>query len=380
MSMKRCIALFLTVTLLLSVLGGCGTVETKERLGNGWEPERSMELQFATQFSVDYYQDGYKLISLADGTRFLVIPEGSELPKGIAKDIVPLYQPVENIYLAAAASMCLFDALDCMDVIRLSGTKKDGWHIENAQLAMQEGRILYAGKYSEPDYEMMLDHRCPLAIESLMIGHASEVKDKLEELGIAVFIDQSSMEPHPLGRTEWIKLYGALLNKEETAEALFEEQVKYLNEATGTEDSGKTVAFFHISSSGYVVARKSGDYVTKMLELAGGNYVFDNLGDPETRTSTVTIEMEKFFATAKDADYIIYNSTIGGEIKTIDELLAKNELLAEFKAVQNGNVWCTSENMYQETTQLGQMIQSFQKVFSGEADELDELPYLYRLQ
>lgn len=378
--MKRCIALFLTVTLLLSVLGGCGTVETKEGLDNGWEPERSMELQFATQFSVDYYQDGYKLISLADGTRFLVIPEGSECPKGIAKDIVPLYQPVENIYLAATASMCLFDALDCMDVIRLSGTKEDGWHIENARLAMQEGRILYAGKYSEPDYEMMLDHRCPLAIESLMIGHSSEVKDKLEELGIAVFIDQSSMEPHPLGRTEWIKLYGALLNKEETAEALFEEQVKYLNEAAGTEGFGKTVAFFHISSSGYVVARKSGDYVTKMLELAGGNYVFDNLGDPETRTSTVTIEMEKFFATAKDADYIIYNSTIGGEIKTIDELLAKNELLAEFKAVQNGNVWCTSENMYQETTQLGQMIQSFQKVFSGEADELDELPYLYRLQ
>lgn len=378
--MKRCIALFLTVTLLLSVLGGCGTVETKEGLGNGWEPERSMELQFATQFSVDYYQDGYKLISLADGTRFLVIPEGSECPKGIAKDIVPLYQPVENIYLAATASMCLFDALDCMDVIRLSGTKEDGWHIENARLAMQEGRILYAGKYSEPDYEMMLDHRCPLAIESLMIGHSSEVKDELEELGIAVFIDQSSMEPHPLGRTEWIKLYGALLNKEETAEALFEEQVKYLNEAAGTEGFGKTVAFFHISSSGYVVARKSGDYVTKMLELAGGNYVFDNLGDPETRTSTVTIEMEKFFATAKDADYIIYNSTIGGEIKTIDELLAKNELLAEFKAVQNGNVWCTSENMYQETTQLGQMIQSFQKVFSGEADELDELPYLYRLQ
>ena len=378
--MRRCIALFLIATLLLSVLGGCGTVETKEGLGNGWEPERSMGLQFATQFSVDYYQDGYKLVSLADESRFLVIPEGAEIPKGISKDIVPLYQPLENIYLAATASMCLFDALDCMDVIRLSGTKEDGWHIENARLAMQEGRILYAGKYSEPDYEMMLDHRCPLAIESLMIGHASEVKDKLEELGITVFIDQSSMEPHPLGRTEWIKLYGALLNKEETAEALFEEQVKYLNEAAGTEGSGKTVAFFHISSSGYVVARKSGDYVTKMLELAGGNYVFDNLGDPETRTSTVTIEMEKFLPRAKDADNIIYNSTIGGEIKTIDELLAKNELLAEFKAVQNGNVWCTSENMYQETTQLGQMIQSFQKVFSGEADELDELPYLYRLQ
>ncbi len=378
--MKKFIVLSLVLLMMLPVLSGCTSGEAEEGLGNDWEPVSRMELQFATQFEVEYYSDGYKLISLADGSRFLVIPEGKDLPRGIAKDIVPLYQPLENIYLAASASMCLFDALDCMDVIRLSGTKADDWHIENAQKAMQEGRILYAGKYSEPDYEMMLASGCPLAIESLMIGHASEVKDKLEELGIAVFIDQSSMEEHPLGRTEWLKLYGALLNKEDVADALFAEQVEYLNNVTAEEPTGKTVAFFHISSSGYVVARKSGDYVSKMLELAGGIYVFDNLGDPETRTSTVTIEMEKFFATAKDADYIIYNSTIDGELRTIEELLAKNELLSQFRAVQNGNVWCTGENMYQETTRLGNMIQSFRKVFSGEADEMDELPYLYRLK
>lgn len=378
--MKRCITIGLAVIMLLSTLGGCAKTEPQEGLGNGWEPESSMELQFATQFAVDYYADGYKLISLADGSRFLVIPEGGELPKDIAKDIVPLYQPVENIYLAATATMCLFDALECLDAIRLSGTKEDGWYIDNARLAMQEGQILYAGKYSEPDYEMLLDDSCPLAIESMMIGHASEVKEKLEELGIAVLVDQSSSEPHPLGRTEWIRLYGALLNQEEKADTLFQQQVDYLNAALGTENTGKTAAFFHISSSGYVIARKSGDYVSKMIELAGGSYVFDNLGDPETATSTVTIEMETFFATAKEADYIIYNSTIGGEVRTIEELIEKNKILAEFKAVENGNVWCTSQNMYQETTQLGQMIQSFQKIFSGEADELDELPYLYRLR
>lgn len=380
--MRRLGALCLTLALLLNILCGCGAAQTEEKgaLGNGWEAERSMELRFATEFAVDYYAGGYKLLSLGDGSRFLLIPEGKDCPTGIAEDIVPLYQPLENIYLAATASMCLFDALERLDAIRLSGTRADGWHIENARLAMEEGRILYAGKYSEPDYELMLAEGCPLAIESLMIGHASDVKDKLEELGIAVLIDQASMETHPLGRTEWIRFYGALLDEEETADALFRQQVEYLDDALSAESSGKTVAFFHISSAGYVVARKSGDYVTRMLELAGGRYVFENLGDPETRTSTVTIEMEQFFATAKDADYIIYNSAIDGELKSIDELLAKNGLLAEFRAVQSGNVWCTAENMYQETTQLGQMIQSFQKVFSGAADDLDRLPYLYRLR
>ena len=374
--MKKLTLWALVLALLLTGCTGANTEQTQ----SDWVPERSMPLQFATQFQVDYYSGGYKLISLADGSKFLVVPEGCEVPASAPKDAVPLYQPIENIYLAATSAMCLFDALNRLDAITLSGSRAESWYIDNARKAMEDGKILYAGKYSEPDYEMLLSHHCPLAVESMMIGHASDVKQKLEELGIAVLTDQSSMEEHPLGRTEWMKLYAALLNEEDRAEALFNEQVAYLNDALQGENPQKTVAFFHISSSGYVVARKSGDYVTKMLELAGGRYVFSDLGDRETKTSTVNIEMEQFFAAAKDADYIIYNSTIGGEIHSMEELLEKSALLAQFKAVRNGNVWCTQKNMYQETTQLGQMIQSFRKIFSGEADGLTQLPFLYRLQ
>ena len=374
--MKKLTLWALVLALLLTGCTGANTEQTQ----SDWVPERSMPLQFATQFQVDYYSGGYKLISLADGSKFLVVPEGCEVPASAPKDAVPLYQPIENIYLAATSAMCLFDALNRLDAITLSGSRAESWYIDNARKAMENGKILYAGKYSEPDYEMLLSHSCPLAVESMMIGHASDVKQKLEELGIAVLTDQSSMEEHPLGRTEWMKLYAALLNEEDRAEALFNEQVAYLNDALQGENPQKTVAFFHISSSGYVVARKSGDYVTKMLELAGGRYVFSDLGDRETKTSTVNIEMEQFFAAAKDADYIIYNSTIGGEIHSMEELLEKSALLAQFKAVRNGNVWCTQKNMYQETTQLGQMIQSFRKIFSGEADGLTQLPFLYRLQ
>jgi len=275
--------------------------------------------------------------------------------------------------------MCLFDAMDRLDAIRLSGTQENGWHIESAREAMKNGTLLYAGKYSEPDYELILDKNCGLAIESTMIGHASEVKDKLEELGIPVLIDQASHETHPLGRSEWIKLYGALLNEEEKAERLFHEQAAYLEAVASEASTGKTVAFFHISSSGYVVARKSGDYVSKMIDLAGGKYVFDDLGDPEKVTSTVTIEMETFYATAKDADFIIYNSAITGEIGSLEELLQLNPLLKDFRAVQNGNVWCTGQNMYQETMQLGQMIQELHEIMTANPGEELSLNYFYKL-
>ena len=347
---------------------------------NGHDPVRSMETDYATQFSVDYYEDGNTLLSLANGQKFLIIPENADIPDELPAGIVPLKQPVRNIYLAATAAMCLFDALDSLDSIRLSGTKEDGWYIENARQAMQDGKVIYAGKYSEPDYELLLENRCSLAVESQMIGHASEVKDKLEELGIPVLIDLSSSEPHPLGRTEWIRFYSVLVNEEEKADALFRQQKEYLTDVLSAENTGKTAAFFHISSSGRVVVRKSGDYVSKMIELAGGKYVFDSIGDPEKSTSTVTIDMETFFAGAKDADVIIYNSTIAGEVNSIPELIMKSDLLAEFKAVKEGNVWCTAQNMYQDTTQLGKMIKSFHLIFTGEADELDELPYFYRIK
>lgn len=378
--MKRIIAAILCMCLAIASLCSCNKKSEEAGLGITLKPTSSMELEYANQFSVDYYEGGYKLITIADGSRFLTVPEGAEKPGGLARDIVPLYQPLDNIYLVSTSAMCLFDALGRLDTIRLSGTRADGWYIENAAKAMENGEILYAGKYSEPDYEMILANSCPLAVESTMIGHASEVKDKLESLGVAVLVDHSGLEKHPLGRSEWIKLYGALLDEEETAEALFAGQVSYLEEAAKAEPTGKTVAFFHINSSGLAVVRKSDDYVSKMIELAGGKYIFENLGDSEKNTSTETIEMETFYAAAKDADYIVYNNILGEEIESIDDLLKLNGLLKNFRAVKNGNVWCTQKNMYQATMHFGQMIQNFNVMLTSEEQSAKQLEYVYKLK
>ncbi len=377
--MKHIISIFLCVCFIITPLCSCKQKENETGLGNGWEPIDKMELQYANQFSVEYYKGGFKLLTLTDGGRFLVIPEGAEVPRGISKDIVPLCQPLENIYLAATSVMGLFDALECLDVIKLSGTRQEDWYIENAAKAMENGDILYAGKYNEPDYEMFLQHSCPLAIESSMIGHASEVKEKLESLGIAVMVDRSSYESHPLGRSEWIRLYGALLNEEEKADALFSQQASYLESLMETDNTEKSVAFFQVSSSGLVITRKSGDYISKMIELAGGTYLFDNLGDSESNTSTTKIEMEAFYEKAKDADVIIYNNT-NELIGNMDEFLALNELFQNFKAVHNGNVWCTTLDMFQKTMAFGEVIQNFNTILTNEDPNLKKLDYLYRLE
>ena len=378
MKHTRLLSLTLIILILSSLSVGCG--HEKPQPFEELRLTGSMHLDYATQFSVDYYEGGYKMIVLGDGSRFFVVPEGAKLPDGADQDAVPLYQPIKNIYLAATSAMCLFDSLERLDAISLSGTKAEGWYIPHAREAMEDGKILFAGKYSAPDYERITASSCPLAIESMMIGHASGIKEQLENLGIAVLMDQSSNEQHPLGRTEWIKLYGALLNEEEKADQVFSAQKAHLDEIAGLESSGKTVAFFYVSSAGRIITRKSGDYVTSMIALAGGKYVFEELGDSTLKTSTITLDPEFFYAGAKDADVIIYDSAVSEEVGSLEELFAVFPLLKDFRAVQTGEVWCTGKNMYQDTTSLGEMIRSLYGILSDEEGKQDEVPYFSRLK
>ena len=359
--------LFILVLALCLIGCSAGSGEKHEELNI----TGSLDLTFATQYSVDYCEGGYKLISLADGSRFIIVPEGAKIPKGLDSGITPLYQPVKDIYLAATSAMCLFDSLNRLDAIRLSSITEENWYISSARQAMSEGKILFAGKYSAPDFELITAERCPLAIESMMIGHASDIKQQLEHLGVAVFMDQSSNEEHPLGRVEWLKLYGVLLGEEERADEVFQKQLDLLDSVSGGEPSGKTVAFFYVSSTGRIITRKSGDYVSKMIELAGGEYVFTELENDGSMTSSVTLDPEFFYANARDADVIIHNSAIAGEVTDIASLISKCELLRDFKAVQNGDVWCTEKNMYQEMTSSGEMIKEIHDILEGKYDDTD---------
>ena len=333
-------------------------------LGNGMKPVDSLKLDYAKCFTVDYYDGGYKLFCLSDGSRYLTVPEGKSAPEGMSSDITVIQQPVGDVYLVASDTMCLFDALNALDRITVSGISRDNWYLPAAQKAMDEGSMVYGGKYNAPDYELLLGKGVRLAVESTMINHTPSVREKLIELGIPVFTEMSSYESEPLGRTEWVKCYGAMLDKEDEAKALFDEQVAQLKNVDSTA-TGKTVAFFYINSNGSAIVRKPGDYVTKMIEQAGGSYIFDSLEEGEGNTSSVTLEMEQFYSIAKDADIIIYNTSIDGSVESVDDLVKKNALLADFAAVKNGNVWATDQNMYQQMMQTGRIIADFNAAITG---------------
>ena len=339
--------------------------------------ESELEKVYADQFSVYRYEGGYKYFHIVDGDDFLLVPEGGEVPEGLDENVIVLQAPVQNIYLAATSQMALFLSMDGADSVRLTSLEQNGWTYDEPKKLLDEGKMVYAGKYSEPDYEMLLDEECGLAIESTMIYHSPEVEEMIEDLGIPVLVDRSSYESNPLGRTEWIKFYSELIGKEEEAKAFFDTQVEEVKSLQDFPNTEKTVAFFYITTDGKANVRRGDDYIPAMIEMAGGRYIFKDITS-DTGHSTVPMTMEAFYDMARDADYIIYNGSIDGSVTSLADLIAKDPIMSEMKAVKENNCWSSGGSMYQRTDTVGDMIMDFHILFT-DADPESKLQYITKL-
>lgn len=347
------------------------------------------ENAYAECFAIYRYEGGYAVLSVDDGRRYLIVPEGGAIPEGtdgqgggaVLKDedgqeLIVLQQPLDRIYLAASAAMCQFDEIGAVRDVILSGLERDDWYIESAREAMDEGTLSYGGKYSEPDYEKIIEAGVNLAVESTMILHTPKVQEKLELLGIPVLIDRSSYEHEPLGRAEWVRVYGLLTGCEEEAAKAFDEQKGYAEAlAPIPEGNIRSLAVFSINAARQVVTRSREGYLGKMVEIAGGTLCTPVL---DSSLATETVSMESFYAAAEDADILIYNASIEDAPEDLAELCAKDSILTQFRAVSEGNVWCMHSSLYQNANRTGAILRDLHAIVTGEAG--DETEFFYRLK
>ena len=376
-------SIFLLVFLIPLIFVSCSKFLPKSDTPleiEGLSYEKSLSLKYAKQLKIDAYNSAAFLVTVADSDRYLLLPKESSLPKNLPPEITIIRTPVTNAYLCASSAMALWSRLGSLDSIRFSAIQKKDWLVDEAKKAMGEGRILYAGKYNAPDFELLLKEKCTLSIESTMIYHTPQIKEKLEALGIPVFVDKSSYEENPLGRMEWIKLYGLMCGKLDVAEDFFQGQIAKIenrdyakkassqSELISASNSSKTVAFFYITSNGLVVIRGSEDYIVKMIEMAGGKYAFKNTR--KSSSPSVTVSMEQFYAQCANADILIYNSSIDNTLASRKDLLEKSPLFADFKALQSGDIWMTGKYLYQATDRIGDMILDLRAIVSGAEREM----------
>lgn len=394
----------------------------------------------AEYFRLSVYEDAsgakYQLLETAGGLhRYLIVPADAQVSnrksdhftaraseansankekKDDALELTVLQQPLTTTYVAASAVMAPLCDLGAVSQIRFSGLREEGWYVDEARAAMKAGSMLFAGRYSEPDYETLLREGCDLALESTMIYRSPEVIEKLSALGIPVYIDYSSYEPHVLGRLEWIRVYGALFGHEEKAQQWYaseRDRIRAIqkdaetssgeasqsgksteksetktsrnskNEASSigsssgsagtdtTADLRPTVVYFYVNSSGQIQVRQPHDYIPELLELAGARYLAPDMSSLSgSRKSNVTVSLEDFYSSCRDADYLIYSATLDRPLSSIRELLGKNALFADFKAVKEGHVYTTDKDFYQLSDRMADFAEDVHRMLQGQGD------------
>ena len=157
-------------------LAGCSAKGTGTSIAE--VSENSLKLEYAKQFTVEYIENGCKLVSIGED-RFIVVPEGETAPSGYA-DAAVIQQPLECVYNAASSAMDLIDGAGALDKVSMTSTKYEDWCLSSVRDAMDREDISYIGKYSAPDYEALLEEGCGLAIESTMIYHSPQVREQIE--------------------------------------------------------------------------------------------------------------------------------------------------------------------------------------------------------
>ena len=385
-AMSKWLALVLALAMVLSI-SACGGNTTGENdaadnqsgqnTGGQEVPENEetdgpvlegqMELDYAQQFTIDLYSDGYRMITIEGAAApYLVVPEGAEVPAALAEGAVVLQLPIERAYVASTSMMSLLDAIGGLDRVKLVATEQEKWYLENIVSRMEAGDIAFSGSYDEPDYELMTAGDIQLHLDSGMVDGHPEVLEKFAELGIPSLVERSSQEGHPLARVEWVKVLGVLFDMEEEAQQYFEEQ-KALVEGADGADTGKTASMGYITSTGKCYSRNGGDYMAQMIALAGGEYILADMEPEESGNTNMTFE--DWYARNKDADYMFYvNFALG--FNSLQEMLDYNPLFADFKAVQEGHVYVTSPDFTQSTAAIASIIADMNTIFTSDDPEV----------
>lgn len=317
--------------------------------------------QFSSQFTITKLEDGYKLIKTG-GSTSLVIPEGKEVPKNVSKDITIVKLPIKRIVTLSTADISFIETLKSADKIVAINREPKEIELKQTKKLIEDKKIIFVGKSGSLDFEKIASVNPDF---SFMLtenySYFGKVSAKFTELGIPWTTVRLNREDDPRAKLEWIKFFAAFLGKEKEAEEIYKAQVDEIykiEQSIKDLKDHKKIIEFRVSKKG-VSVRKSGDYVNRMISIAGGvNPLSESIkGD----AGTETVSFEEFYKLAQDADILIHEN-MNEILDTKEKMLKYSNTLKDLKAFKENNVWTTSKDYWQQTDKLGEMIKELKSI------------------
>lgn len=268
---------YLSIIIAVFLVASCGQSE-KQRIAQGEALPDS--IRYATGFRI-IRSDTYTTVEIINPwdtaqllQRYLLVGQDIPLPDPLPKGTV-LRIPLQNVAVYTAIHASFIDLLG--ETGRITGVCEPQYMALPAIHAkLKTGEITDLGVATAPNVEKIIDIDTRYIIAS---PFQNTSYGQVEKLGIPIIEGADYMEHHPLGRTEWIRLFGLLFDKAEQADSIFRETEKQYHslKALAETVAGKpTVVSEKLYGSFWWMAGKE-SYVAHLFKDAGADYIFQDM-------------------------------------------------------------------------------------------------------
>ena len=288
------------------------------------------------------HEDGYTKVDIInpwDTTKllhtYLLVPRESEIPKDLPKGTV-VRTPVQRALVYSSVHSSVIAELGSPDAVK-GVCDSQYFNDERISKGLSDGTIADCGNSMQPTVEKVIQMK-PDAI--LLSPYQDATYGQIEKLKIPIIECADYMEFTPLGRAEWIKFYGELLGKRETADKIYSEVVNSYNQVKAmvkSKNLSRPIVLTENLISGIWNVPGGESYMAQFIKDAGGNYPWAD----DKNTGSLTLDFNQVLVKAQNAEIWLIKSPA---IRTLSDLKGSYSLNDKFKAYQTGNVYVCDTN------------------------------------
>lgn len=322
--------------LLLLVLSTFVSCKKTEKSENKSFSNAKNEIEYASSLAI-FKQEGYSIVKIinpwpnADKDFTYILKEKNVVVPDSLQKYNTIQVPLQSIVVTSTTIIPYLEMLGVenhlvgfphTDYISSSKTRK----------LIDNGSVKNVGQNEKLNMEQLIE-MSPELIVTFGIDNNNPMIDNLQKSGLKVLIQADWMEQSPLGKAEWIKLYGALFGKEKEAKTQFDDIIKNYKEAmnlVSTKKPTANVLYGSMYQDQWYVA-KANSWVAQFLKDAKANYLW---ADTEG-TGSIGLSFEKVLEKAKNANFWIAT----GPFKTVAELENINPHYSQFDAFKTKQVY-----------------------------------------
>ena len=241
------------------------------------------------------------------------------------------------------AYMAALDEIECIKAI--SGTRFI--YNEDVQKLVKAGEIVDIGSETAPNYERIIALKPDMVITYAIGASDNSHINILKKLGIKVLTIGDYLENSPLGKMEYVKLFGHLIGKTHLADSLFTAKcAEYINTkeklAESMNGTSPTPVLVNMPYKGawYIPGELS--YISQLVRDAGGVI----LGAKQGEHQSAQYGFEYIYSLALQAKVWLHPNALN----TLGELEKENRMFRNIPSFKSGEVY---NNNFRSTPEAG---------------------------